>query len=311
MSGCSVSSSQARMYLSTDDDKDVYGFPLKESTETPKISKFGEADDDITGIAVYVSGSDYLFIAQKDKIAVYDHAFKHLGTLSLTGQEEIEVQGLNIYQASTSKYPSGALTYAIESEEVNGFGISSLENVLKKLKIKTNTKYDPRKQKVNAKKDLICSTCSRSGYCLKDKKQRCDCFAGSAGKSCEKYTCVDKCSGHGKCVGPNQCKCNKGWGGLHCSFLLVEPTYETDSRPGDGDDPAIWISPEGPDKSRVVATMKSGKDTGLGVFDLKGKLLQTFPAGEPNNVDIIYGFEAGNRKVDLAFAACREDDTLW
>ena len=57
--------------------------------------------------------------------------------------------------------------------------------------------------------------------------------------------------------------------------------------------------------------MKSGKEAGLGVFDLKGNLVQTFAAGEPNNVDMIYSFKAGDRKVDLAFAACRADDTLW
>ncbi|KAF4456141.1 3-phytase precursor [Fusarium albosuccineum] len=311
-SGCTVSRSESLLYLSTDDDKDVYAFSLKESTKSPEITKVGEAEDDVTGVAVYVpkKGSDYLFVAQKDKVAVYDASFKLQGTLTLTGYEDIEVQGLNIYQAATSKYPAGVLTYAIESEEVNGFGISSLETALEKLGIAANTKYDPRKVKTNPEREPICKTCEKSGFCLKDKKQKCECFAGFAGKTCDKYTCVDKCSGHGKCVGPNECKCDKGWGGLHCSFLLIEPTYETESRLGDGDDPAIWISPEGPEKSRVVTTMKSGDEAGLGVFDLAGNLLQSFPAGEPNNVDIIYGFKAGNREVDLAFAACREDDTL-
>ncbi|KAI8685388.1 hypothetical protein NCS55_00210300 [Fusarium keratoplasticum] len=311
-SGCAVSRSESKMYISVDDDKDVYVFPLKESTKAPEITKFGEAEDDVTGVATYVpkKGSDYLFVAQKDKVAVYDSSFKLKGTLTLTGYEDIEIQGLNIYQASTSKYPAGVLTYAIESEEVNGFGVTSLDKVLKKLGISENTKYDPRKVKTNPDKEPICRTCDNSGYCLKDRKQKCECFAGFTGSTCDKYTCVDKCSGHGKCVGPNECKCDKGWGGLHCSFLLVEPTYETESRLGDGDDPAIWISPESPEKSRVVTTMKSGKEAGLGVFDLAGNLLQSFPAGEPNNVDIIYGFQAGDRKVDLAFAACREDDTL-
>jgi 3-phytase len=301
------------MYISVDDDKDVYVFPLKESTKAPEITKFGEAEDDVTGVATYApkKGSDYLFVAQKDKVVVYDSSFKLKGTLTLTGYEDIEVQGLNIYQASTSKYPAGVLTYAIESGEVNGFGVTSLDKVLKKLGISENTKYDPRKVKTNPDKEPICRTCDNSGYCLKDRKQKCECFAGFTGSTCDKYTCVDKCSGHGKCVGPNECKCDKGWGGLHCSFLLIEPTYETESRLGDGDDPAIWISPESPEKSRVVTTMKSGKEAGLGVFDLAGNLLQSFPAGEPNNVDIIYGFQAGDRKVDLAFAACREDDTLW
>ncbi|KAF5677639.1 3-phytase [Fusarium heterosporum] len=311
-SGCAVSRSESLMYISADDDKAIYTFSLQESTKAPKITQFGKAADDITGLAVYVpkKGSDYLFVAQTDKVAVYDHSFKLKGTLSLKGYEDIEVQGLNILQNATSKYPAGVLTYAIESEQVNGFGASSLENALKKLNIEANTKYDPRKVKVDAKSEPICKTCEGNGYCVKDKKQKCECFAGFAGKTCSSFTCTDKCSGHGKCVGANECKCDKGWGGLHCSFLLVEPTYETESRLGDGDDPAIWISPEGPEKSRIVTTMKSGKDAGLGVFDLAGNLLQAFTAGEPNNVDIIYGFKVGGRKVDLAFAACRADDTL-
>ncbi|CAG1965575.1 unnamed protein product [Fusarium graminearum] len=311
-SGCAASRSESRMYISTDDDKNVYSFSLKESTGAPKITKVGKAEDDVTGLAVYVpnKGSDYLFVAQTDKIAVYDQSFKLKGTLSLTGFEDIEVQGLNIYQGSAGKYPAGALTYALESEEVNGFGVSSLETTLKKLKIEPNTKYNPRKLKSESEKEPICKTCGGSGFCVKDKKQKCECFSGFAGKTCNSFTCVDNCSGHGKCVGANNCKCDKGWGGLHCSFLLVEPTYETESRPGDGDDPAIWISPEGPEKSRIVTTMKSGKEAGLGVFDLKGNLVQTFAAGEPNNVDMIYSFKAGDRKVDLAFAACRADDTL-
>jgi 3-phytase len=62
--------------------------------------------------------------------------------------------------------------------------------------------------------------------------------------------------------------------------------------------------------SRIITTTKSAKVAGFGVFNLDGKLLQTIPAGEPNNFDAIYGFQAGQRKVDLAFAACPEDDSL-
>ncbi|KAF7542263.1 hypothetical protein G7Z17_g11729 [Cylindrodendrum hubeiense] len=312
-SGCAVSRSQSRMYISVDDDKDVYVFTLEESTEAPKITQFGEAEDDVTGVAVYVSstkGADYLFVSQEDKVAIYDKSFTLKATLTLTGLEDIEISGLNFYQAATSNYPAGVLTYAIETGDGKGFGLTSLDGILSKVGIKANTAYSPAKEKVTSKKDPICSTCSESGYCLKDKSQKCDCFSGFAGKKCTKYTCTDNCSGRGKCVGPNECKCNKGWGGLHCSFLLVEPTYETEARPGDGDDPAIWISPVSREDSRIVATMKSGDSAGLGVYDLAGNLLQAFTAGEPNNVDMIYGFEAGDRTVDLAFAACREDDTL-
>ncbi|CAM1511964.1 Fc.00g094770.m01.CDS01 [Cosmosporella sp. VM-42] len=312
-SGCAVSRSGSQMYLSADDDKDVYGFQLEETTSSPKISKSGEADGDVTGLAVYVSQKkhgDYLFVAQKDVLAVYDTSFKLMGILKLTGMEDIEVQGLNIYQASTSKYPSGVLTYALESEEANGFGITSLEGAMDKIGASENTDYNPRQDKNTSKEKPICKDCSKNGYCLKGSSQKCDCFPGFTGKSCDKHTCKKDCSSHGECVGPNTCKCDEGWGGLYCSFLLIEPSFETDANGGDGDDPAIWISPVSRNLSRIITTTKSKKGAGLGVYDLAGKLVQAFPAGEPNNVDIIYGFQAGERKVDLAYAACRADDTL-
>jgi 3-phytase len=310
-----VSESAEKMYLSADDDKDIYVFSLTESIGAPKVTKAGEAEDDVTGVAVYVSNvtsKDYLLVAQKDVVAVYASPFELLGTLKLDGLEDLEIQGLNVYQAATTKYPYGALTFAVEAEEVTGFGLASLDGAIQKVGVKTNEKYDPRVHIGCRKRSPICEACSKNGYCLKSGKSTdCQCFVGFKGKSCDKIQCVDDCSGNGKCVGPNICKCEPGWGGLHCSFLLVEPSYETDANGGDGDDPAIWISPVSKDQSRIITTTKSAAGAGLGLFDLTGKLLQTIPAGEPNNVDIIYNFQAGSRKVDLAFAACREDDTLW
>ena len=302
------------MFVSADDDKDVYVFNLAESTAAPVISKIGEAEDDVTGVAVYVSSTaklDYLFVAMTDTIAVYAPPFNLLGNLKIVGHDDIEIQGLNVYQGATSKYPSGTLTYAIEAEDVLGFGVSSLDGAIQTLGLKINTKYDPA---LGCRKSSpICSACSDNGYCTKTGKAstECSCFAGFAGKTCQTNTCEDNCSGHGKCVGPNECKCNDGWGGLHCSFVLVQPVTETDANGGDGDDPAIWIAPIDRSKSRIITTTKSEQGAGLGVFDLSGKLLQTIPAGEPNNVDVIYKFQAGDRNVDLAFAACREDNTLW
>ncbi|KAK4238685.1 3-phytase [Achaetomium macrosporum] len=311
-SGCATSPSLSKMFLSADDDKDVYVFDLAESTAHPEISKIGEAEDDVTGVAIYVSakaGIDYLLVAMKDTVAVYAPPFKLLGNLKLVGREDIEIQGLSVFQSSTSKYPSGALTYAMEAEDVTGFGVSSLDGALQALDLKVNTKYDPRAG--GSKSSPICSACSGNGYCAKNGKgMECSCFAGWEGKACNTYTCEDNCSGNGQCVGPNQCQCKDGWGGLHCSFVLVQPVAETEANGGDGDDPAIWISPTDRGQSRIITTTKSAQGAGLGVFDLSGKLLQTIPAGEPNNVDVIYNFQAGPRKIDLAFAACRADNTL-
>lgn len=301
------------MFISADDDKDVYVFDLVESVTVPEVTKAGEAEDDITGVAVYVSGSpdlDYLFVAMKDTVAVYEPPFKLVGNLKLTGYEDIEVQGLAIHQTATSKYPSGVLVHAIEAEDVAGFGLSSLDGAIQTLGLKVNTKYDPA---AGCKKQSpICSACSGNGYCAQNGKGiECSCFAGWESKTCTAYTCEDNCSSNGKCVGPNQCECDSGWGGLHCSFLVVEPVTETEANGGDGDDPAIWISPTNRGESRIITTTKSEQGAGLGVFDLSGKLLQTLPAGEPNNVDVIYSFQAGSRTVDLAYAACRADNTLW
>ncbi|OSS46739.1 hypothetical protein B5807_08826 [Epicoccum nigrum] len=90
----------------------------------------------------------------------------------------------------------------------------------------------------------------------------------------------------------------------------IKAKYETEANGGDGDDPAIWIHPTQPDQSRIITTTKSQGGEGFGVFDLQGKLLQHSSASEPNNVDVIYGLPIGNRTVDLAYAACRGDNTL-
>jgi 3-phytase len=313
-SSCAVSSSEGRVYFSTDDGKDVYTFKTAESTAAVAVSVLGKADDDVTGLAVYVGeSSDYLLVAQTDVVAVYSTKFGLLGSMKVIGAENAEIQGLSVYQGKSRQYPAGVLTYAVEDEEGKGFGISSLESALKSLKLDINTKYDPRSASKHLK-ETICEDCYSNGFCTKPSPKyasTCSCFAGFAGKSCKAVTCTDNCSRNGKCVGANECRCDSGWGGLHCSFLLVQPKLETQSNGGDGDDPAIWISPVSPDQSRIITTTKSEQGAGLGVFDLSGELLQTLPAGEPNNVDMIYNFTLGNNRViDLAYAACREDNTL-
>ncbi len=90
----------------------------------------------------------------------------------------------------------------------------------------------------------------------------------------------------------------------------VMPSAQTESvaRHGDAaDDPAIWVNPHNPEASRVLGT---NKQEGLVVFDLAGKQLQSLDAGLVNNVDLRYGFDLGSRKVDLAVASNRSDNSL-
>lgn len=91
----------------------------------------------------------------------------------------------------------------------------------------------------------------------------------------------------------------------------MKPIAETDANGGDGDDPAIWVNPINKGDSRIITTTKSEVGAGFAVFNLSGSILQTMTAGEPNNVDVIYGFQAGNSSIDLIYGGCRADNTLW
>lgn len=282
----------------------LYSFQAAESTVAPEIKAFGEVGDDISGLAVYVSHrSHYLFVAQTDVIEIYSPSLELKGSLAVTGAEDIEIAGTAIYQSSSSQYPYGLISYAIESDSGVGFGVSSLEPVFTELRLEPNTRYTPRSARPPQSESKLNGFRNRDGSL--------SCFAGFTGRNCNRVACSNDCSGHGSCVGPNECQCRDPWAGPDCSWIGVEAKYETDANGGDGDDPAIWISPTSPNLSTIITTTKSEVGAGLAVFDLKGNLLQTISAGEPNNVDVIYSFQLGNRTVDLAYAACRADDTLW
>lgn len=309
--GCAVSHREAKMLLTPDDGTDLYALDMLESTDTPNIEVIGESSGTLTGISVYSSiHTDYIFAAQTNVVAVYDFSWNQMGSFDITGLEDVEIQGLSIHQASTEKFSKGVFSFALEAEDFQGFGLSSLEGVLGELEIEPNTRYHPGSGHGCRRHNPINETCSLMGF-FKKSDMTCDCFAGTAGDECDSFTCIDDCSAHGTCIGPNTCECDPGWGGLHCSFLLVQPLHETEANGADGDDPAIWVSSKSPELSRIITTTKTDQGAGLGVFDLSGKELQVHYSEQPNNVDIIYGFQAGNRTVDLAYAACRGDNTLW
>ncbi|OBV38836.1 3-phytase [Janthinobacterium psychrotolerans] len=92
-------------------------------------------------------------------------------------------------------------------------------------------------------------------------------------------------------------------------LAIVEPQAQTEpmARQGDAaDDPAIWLS-SNPADARVLGT---NKKQGLLVYDLQGKQTQLLEVGRLNNVDVRQDIDLGGKKVDLALATRRDDNTI-
>ncbi|MHA6486257.1 phytase [Bacillus cabrialesii] len=68
------------------------------------------------------------------------------------------------------------------------------------------------------------------------------------------------------------------------------------------DDPAIWVHEKHPEKSKLITT---NKKSGLVVYDLNGKQLQSYEFGKLNNVDLRYQFPLNGEKIDIAAASNR------
>jgi 3-phytase len=288
----------------------LYSFQASETTAAPIIRTVNEKLE-VAGLAIYHSEvSDYLFIAHGEVIDVYDSTISKIGTILLDGVADLVVKGgLSLLQSPVDGYPYGVLAFAFEGEDDSGAVVGSLAGALTPFGIKANTGYSPKIKTCDLCEGVVSKKCSNHGFST--GHSGCSCFAGFTGEDCSQITCGNDCSNHGECIGPNVCICRHEWTGPDCSFVAVKAKYETEANGGDGDDPAIWIHATRPDQSRIITTTKSSNGKGFGVFDLQGKLLQHFTAQEPNNVDIIYNITIGNRRTDLAYAACRGDDTLW
>ncbi|WP_236572346.1 MULTISPECIES: phytase [unclassified Nocardiopsis] len=100
-------------------------------------------------------------------------------------------------------------------------------------------------------------------------------------------------------------------------YRVETPPVFNDDNDADADDPAIWVHPRRDAASLVITTAKEG---GLYVHDLGGREVQHVAAppapgpgdavGRLNNVDVVYGFELGGRRVDLAVVSDRGRDQV-
>jgi 3-phytase len=93
-------------------------------------------------------------------------------------------------------------------------------------------------------------------------------------------------------------------------IAIIAPQRQTDpvARWGDvADDPAIWVHPTDPSRSRVLGT---NKKQGLMVYDLAGKQVQMLEVGRLNNVDLRQRVAIGDGVADLAVATQRDDNSV-
>lgn len=85
------------------------------------------------------------------------------------------------------------------------------------------------------------------------------------------------------------------------SVHQVAATLQTAPSPRRGDaidDPAVWVHPQQPEQSRILAT---DKRTGLYVYDMSGAVVQEFAVGRLNNVDV---------RGSVAAATLRDDNSI-
>lgn len=89
---------------------------------------------------------------------------------------------------------------------------------------------------------------------------------------------------------------------------VVQLPVDAETKPVDkkgdaADDPAIWVNPNDPERSRILGT---NKKQGLFVYDLDGGLLQSLLVDRVNNVDVRSGFTYQGQPMDIAAASQRD-----
>jgi 3-phytase len=89
------------------------------------------------------------------------------------------------------------------------------------------------------------------------------------------------------------------------SVRTVEASVETEPVMDHGDaadDPAIWVHPDDPARSRIIAAQKK---RGIEVYDLVGRRVQQLADGRMNNVDLRQNVQLGGRPRDIVAASNR------
>ncbi len=99
------------------------------------------------------------------------------------------------------------------------------------------------------------------------------------------------------------------------TITVVKPVFSSDSVRFDSDDPAFWINPIDSSQSLVLGTDKGGDngDGALFVFDLLGNEIREKRISNirrPNNVDVAYGLQLGNKRVDIAVLTERNTNSI-
>ncbi len=90
----------------------------------------------------------------------------------------------------------------------------------------------------------------------------------------------------------------------------LQADLETDIVKSSGDaadDTSIWVNPHNPEQSLIVGT---DKKWGLNVYDLDGKKVSEFKAGEVNNIDSREGFTVSGQVMQIFAGSERSKKTV-